>query len=150
MRRFLAVCLLALFTSCAVAQPIQPPVAQPIKQQALNVAVAQAGNTTLLSVFTAYTSRLFVACTVADQDLDAFVISAQPYLAPAMVTFYSASGDYTSPAGLLLGTSTDLTTLAAKSTGWFIMDTTGIDEVQVAASSGNVAGSTVSCYAGGF
>ncbi len=49
-------------------------------------------------------------------------------------TLYSASGDYTSPSGLLIGCSGDLTILAADAVGWFILDVKGIHSIRVQAS----------------
>jgi len=49
-------------------------------------------------------------------------------------TAFSATGDYTSPTGILIGCSGDLTGLAAAATGWFILDCRGLDKLQVQAS----------------
>jgi hypothetical protein len=48
----------------------------------------------------------------------------------------------------MVGASGDLTTLAAASTGWFILDTRGLARVKVLASGNGAA--TVTIYAGGY
>lgn len=56
-------------------------------------------------------------------------------------TLFSSSGDYTNPAGILIGTSGDLTSLAV-GTGWFIIEP-AVQNVVLYAASSNVAGSGV-------
>lgn len=113
------------------------------------VSVPQAGNTTLTTINTTGVKRIFVKCSVVGQNLDAFIIAGKSAADTTFSTFYSVSGDYTSPTGILIGTSGDLTTQAAGTSGWFILDASGIDQIRVSASSGNVAGSTVSCWING-
>lgn len=67
--------------------------------------------------------------TVATADLTAFAVQARLSGAGSFVTLYSAAGDYTSPTGILVGTSGDLTTLAV-GTGWLILDVAGIDAIR--------------------
>lgn len=114
----------------------------------LAVAVPQTGNTTLLTIPCHGVKQIMVQVVVSGQALDAFLIQARPTLDAALSTLYSAAADFTAPKGLLIGASGDLTAQAV-GTGWFIMDVTGLAEVAVLASSGNVAGSTVSAYCGG-
>lgn len=114
------------------------------------VAVAQAGNTTLLEVQTEEFERLTVEAAVTGQALDAFVVQVKFHTDGSYVSIASAAGDYTSPTGLMIKASGDLTAQAASTSGWFILDTRGVFAVKVLASSGNVAGSTVSVYAGGL
>jgi len=49
-------------------------------------------------------------------------------------TLYSASSDYTSPSGILVGVSSDLTVLAVDARGWFILDCTALDLLRIQAS----------------
>lgn len=114
-----------------------------------SVTVAQSGNTTLLDVDVSRYDRIMVHVAVTGQNLDAFLIKGAGSLDGTLETLYSTAANFTAPTGLIVGASGDLTTLAAAATGWFIMDTTGLKRVQILASSGNVAGSTVSVYAGG-
>lgn len=117
------------------------------------VAVAQAGNTTLLELDTRMIERLFVQFAVADQALDAFIVQVLAHGNGAYQSIASAAGDYTSPAGLLVavggGSANDLTITPAAGSGWFLLDVRGIARVKVLASSANVAGSAVTIYAGG-
>jgi hypothetical protein len=119
-----------------------------VRVQQLSTAVPQAGQTNVLAINVTGISRIMVHCVVTGFALDEFQILGQPLLAPAQTILYSTTADYTSPKGVLIGTSGDLS-LQAVGTGWFVMDTVGIDLVLVKASSVNVAGSTVSCYASG-
>jgi len=69
--------------------------------------------------------------------IDQFVIQAQFYDAGPWETMFSAAGDYTSPLGILIGTSGDLTGIADAATGWFIIYPKGIYKLRLrAASSG--------------
>ena len=119
----------------------------------LSVAVAQAGNTTILEVDVREMDRLFVQVDVTGQALDAFAIAAKTHSNGAYQTLYSTVADFTftgaTGPGILVGTSGDLTIIAAAASGWFILDVSGLAFVRVQVSSGNVAGSTVSAYAGG-
>lgn len=117
--------------------------------QNLAVAVPQAGNTTILTLDTRGVERITVEIAVTVQALDAFLIQGKAHGSGSTLTLYSASGDYTSPKGVLIGVSGDLTTLAAGSSGWLVMDSKGFDSIIIQASSGNVAGSTISVFATG-
>jgi hypothetical protein len=114
----------------------------------LSVSVVQSGNTDVAVIDVKDVSRLCVEIVVAGQALDAFNVLARFHPSGSFQTLFSVAGDYTGVVGLLQGTSGDLTTQAVGS-GWFIMDTLGIDAIKLQASSGNAAGSTVSVYAGG-
>ena len=115
----------------------------------LAVSVAATGNTDLLIIPCLGLDRIMVEFAVTVQALDAFIIQAKATMAAAFVTLYSVTTDYTSPKGLLIGASGDLTLQGAGTTGWFIMEVSGLTEIKVQASA-NVAGAaTVSIYAGG-
>lgn len=113
----------------------------------VGVTVAQSGNTTLLEVPVEQLSALGVSISVTGQDLDAFVIQGRMSRDDAYQTLYSAAGDFTSPAGAVIDASGDLTVLAAAASGWVMINTLGLYSVKVLASSGNVAGSTVTARA---
>lgn len=117
--------------------------------QNLAVAVPQAGNTTLLTLDTRGVERITVEIAVTVQALDAFIIQGKAHGSGSALTLYSVTLDYTTPKGVLVGVSGDLTALAAGSSGWLVMDTKGFDSVIIQASSANVAGSTVSVFATG-
>jgi len=65
------------------------------------------------------------------------------------VTLLSVAADYTSPAGIVVDASGDLTILGAGATGWLILDVLGFNRIKLQASA-NVAGATsASIFAGG-
>lgn len=112
-----------------------------------DVAVAQAGNATLLEVTTLGADRMLLTAACVGQALDAFIVQGRPHPEGAYVTLVSAGTDYTNDVAPVINASGDLTTLAAGSTGWVLLDVRGLESVKVLASSGNVAGSTVSVFA---
>lgn len=112
------------------------------------VTVPAASNTTILQLPVSGLERIVVQFAVATQALDAFLIKAKAHPDASDITLYSAAADFTTPAGLLLGASGDLTTVAAAGTGWFIMDVRGLHEVTIQAS-GAVDSAVVTAYAGG-
>ena len=80
----------------------------------------------------------------ADVTYDQFVISGRFINEGTWEVLFNTAADFTTPAGLLIGTSGDLTTIANTATGWFIMDTASLFEIKVeAASSGGASTSTV-------
>lgn len=111
------------------------------------VTVPAAGSTTLATFEANHIERLCVEIGVATQALDAFSIQVRMHSDGSFITLYSASGHFTSPSGLLIGASGDLTGLAAGATGWFILDTLGLDAVRLVAS-GAVNNAAVTLYAG--
>ncbi len=114
----------------------------------LAVAVAGTGNTDLLEFICAGIEQIGVEIKPTVHALDAFLIQAKFHPSGDYVTLYSSAGSFTSPAGLLLGASGDLTILAAAATGWFILDTRGLYAVRVQCS-GAADGTLVDVYAGG-
>ena len=111
------------------------------------ITVVQTGNTDLIEVDTSCIEKLAVEAVVTGQALDAFVIQGKVHPESTYVTLKSVAGDYTSPTGVLLLASGDLTAQGASTTGWFLMDVRPFSSVKVLASSGNVAGSTVTARA---
>ena len=114
----------------------------------LSVSVATSGNTELLNIPVYGLEQLFVQFDVTTNNLDAFIIKARASQDATAVTLYSTSGNYTSPVGLLIGVSSDLTAVAAAASGWFLMDVRGLWDVVIQASATGGA-ATVSIYAGG-
>ena len=113
------------------------------------LSVPATGNTTLLDLDVSDIERIYVQIQPTVQALDAFIVAIMPHSSGAFSTIASVAADYTSPSGLMVGASGDLTILAAAATGWFILDTKGLARVRIQASA-NVAGAaTVSTYAGG-
>ena len=91
--------------------------------------------------------RLFVHLTVATADLNSFAISAKATADATAATLFSTSGHYTSPAGRLKGASADLTTLS-QGTGWFDIDTEGLDVIIL--NPGSAGAATLAVEAGGW
>jgi hypothetical protein len=115
-----------------------------------NVTVAQAGTTDLLEIKLLGLERIFAQVSNAVQALDAFTIQGKGHPDASYVTLFSVAADYTSPAGIMIGSDgTDRTTVAAGGSGWVLLDTRGLDAIKFIASSANIAGSTTTIYAGG-
>lgn len=98
------------------------------------VTVPGTGNTTLCTLDVNFVERLCIEVAVATQNLDGFVIKGRMHSGGSYLTLFDAAGDYTSPVGILIGASGDLTALAAGATGWFILDCLGFDQIQLLAS----------------
>ena len=113
-----------------------------------SVAVPQSGNTTILDIPTDAVEQVGISVVVAGFALDTFLVQGQFHPDSAFVTLFSAAGDFTSPAGLVIDASGDLT-IQAVGTGWLVLNTRPLYAVRVQCSSGNAAGSTVSAYATG-
>jgi hypothetical protein len=89
-----------------------------------------------------HATSAYVSIEVASNALDQFVIKAKASDQDTAQTLYSSAGDYTSPAGDLIGTSGDLTVLAVGN-GFFRMNIEAYHSVEVWVASGNAAGSGV-------
>ena len=114
----------------------------------LAVTVGGTGNTTLLEVLVAGLDTISAEFKPTVQAFDAFAIQAKFHADGDFVTLYSTGGSFTSPAGLLIGASGDLTALAAAATGWFVLDVRGLYAVKVIASAA-ADSALVDVYAGG-
>jgi hypothetical protein len=112
------------------------------------VTVPAASNTALLTISCAGLERIAVQVGVITQALDAFLIQGRCSADAAFATLYSAGADYTSPAGLLIDASGDLTAIAAAGSGWFVMDVRGLYEVKLLASAA-VDSAAVTVFVGG-
>lgn len=79
---------------------------------------------------------------------NAFSVEAKFHPDSPYVVLYNTTAQFTTPAGLLIGTSGDLTAQAAGTQGWFVLRTEPLYMVRVRASSvGNAA--VTDAYAGG-
>lgn len=112
------------------------------------VSVAGTGNTTLITIDCRGKEQIYVELQPVTQNLDAFIVAARPHADGTFNTLYSVAADFTSPAGLIIGASGDLTTLAAGATGWFIMDVSSLRDVRLSASAA-ADSSAVTVYVGG-
>ncbi len=86
--------------------------------------------------------RIGAEVLVATNTLAAFEIHAQFHPNGAFISLFSTSGHYTSPSGVLVGASGDLTGQVAGS-GFFLMDVDGISQLLIKANSASAGGSTV-------
>ncbi|SEK60948.1 hypothetical protein [Nitrosovibrio tenuis] len=111
--------------------------------------LTNAGDQTLETISIDTLERLAIQVKVEKFPLAAFKIQVRFHASGDYITLYSAAGNYTAPAGLLIGASGDLTTQAVGS-GWFIMDVRALESVRVLARSGDAAGSTVTLYGRGI
>jgi hypothetical protein len=114
-----------------------------------SVTVPGTGNTTLLQVKVQGLERIFVQLSATTQALDAFLIQGKAHADATALTLFSAGADFTSPAGLMIDASGDLTGLAASASGWFVMDVRGLYEVKILASAA-ADSATVAIYLGGM
>lgn len=79
--------------------------------------------------------------------LDQFIVSGRVHDESGWMILFNAGADFTSPAGLMIDASGDLTAQAVGA-GWFKMNVGGFYELRISAASGNAAGSVLSVYAG--
>lgn len=113
------------------------------------VSVAAAGLTTLMELTDiGEIVRIFFQMDVTDAALDAFQIQGRPHGSVNYQSLYSTAGAFTSPAGLIIGASGDLTTQGAGTTGWFIMEVRGLRDIRIQASA-NTNPATVTAVACG-
>ena len=95
-------------------------------------------------------ARIALRITVATNALAAFAI--QGLLHPddsAYVTLKSTAGQFSSPTGILVDSSGDLTTQAVGS-GWFVMDVAGLSKIKIRANSSAAGGSTMAISGSGI
>ena len=114
------------------------------------LSVPSSGNTVLLDLDVRKINRIFVIVTPTTNAFDAFIVQINNHPSGTLQTIASTAANYTAPAGIMVGASSDLTTLAAGATGWFILDTTGLYRVVVSASAAAAGAATVTAYAGGY
>lgn len=115
-----------------------------------NAAANQLDNSGVQDIFTidvAGLVRIGVHLTVATAALSAFQIQGLFHPDGAYVTLKSLAAHYTSPSGILVDSSGDLTTLAVGS-GWFILDVAGLNKIKLRANS-SAASSTLAMVGSG-
>lgn len=118
---------------------------RPTYKKALATAVTEA-LTSLIILNVAGYERLALSIDVTVNALDQFVVKGRTHGDGTLMTLFNAGADFTSPAGLVVDASGNLTTQAVGS-GWVVLDVSGWDKIEIQAASGNVAGSVVSTYA---
>jgi hypothetical protein len=99
-----------------------------------NTTVGGTGNTIVATIPTIGVNVLTAEIAVATQALDVFIISGRPHAKASYQTLFSTASEYINCPGDLIGTSGDLTTIAAGATGFFKMDCRGYESIQLSAS----------------
>ena len=105
-----------------------------VEVENLAVSVAVSGDTTLLEIPVEGINEVGIEVAVSTNNLDAFKVLGKMHKNAAYQTLYSASGDYTSPVGLVIGASGNLTAQAASTTGWLMLDVSPLCAVKITAS----------------
>lgn len=119
-------------------------------QAVAGVAVPASGNTDIVEFDVTQISRLALELINGGANaLDAFIIQGKVNPAGNYVTLLSAASDYTSPAGIVVDASGDLTVLAGGATGWLILDVLAFAKIRVQASANVSGATTLSVNAGG-
>lgn len=115
-----------------------------------DVAVPAAGNTNILDIEVSQLARVALEIrNTGANALDVFNVQGKVHPDGAYMTILTVAADYTTPAGIVVDASGDLTVLAAGATGWLILDALAFISIRLQASA-NVAGATtVGVFAGG-
>ena len=115
--------------------------------------------TSILQMNIAEIRQLWVDFSVADYDLDQFVVKLKGSANGESFTLYSTAAHYQSPDGIVLlytnssgssGGTDDLTTVQATKRGKLLLNVEAFSSIDIQAASSNASGSTVSAYAGGL
>jgi len=113
------------------------------------VAIPAAGNTDIIELDVSQVARIALEIINAGAAaFDAFLVLGKVRPDSNYVTLLSAAADYTSPAGIVVDASGDLTVLGAGATGWLILDALGFTKIKLQASSA-AGGTSASAFIGG-
>lgn len=88
-------------------------------------------------------ATLAAEIAVSSYALAGFTISAVFYTGGREALLYSATSDYTTPRGALQYCSGDLNTIAANTSGHFVMDVRGLYKIVIRAMSSSASGSGI-------
>jgi hypothetical protein len=80
--------------------------------------------------------------------LDQFEIQGKPVDGSTYRTLFSVAGDYTSPSGILIGTSGDLTSLISGGNGWLILYPKGFFKIRFQAARAAGVDTTITANVG--
>lgn len=95
-------------------------------------------NTVIVDEDTVGYQRLFVEVqNTGANSLSVFSVMAKAGPSGSDLVLYSTSGEFSSPAGTLIGTSSDLTALTGANTGWLELDVSAYWHVKLVAASAN-------------
>ena len=92
-------------------------------------------------------SRVMVHFTMTTNALDQFEIQGSVD-GTNFVDLYTSAGEFLDPTGILVGTSGDLTIIAAGTSGWYILDCRGINTIRHTLSCSVGAGTIAMTYSG--
>jgi hypothetical protein len=95
------------------------------------------GLTNLIDIDVRDMRRIMIQVKPGANPLTGFEVHAQSATDADFVPFLAVASDYTSPQGILIGASGDLTTLAANTAGWLLMDVSGIATLRLKANGTN-------------
>lgn len=106
------------------------------------VAIPATGNTTILEMDVSQLARLALEIiNPGGNAFDVFRVDGKVHPSGNYVNLLAVTADYTTPAGIVVDASGDLTVLGAGATGWLILDVLGFNKIRLQASA-NVAGAT--------
>lgn len=81
---------------------------------------------------------------------DQFEIQGKVHPNGPYITLFNTSGEFTTPIGILLGASGDLTALAGGATGWFILNGVGFQSIRIQAARAMATVANVETFTGGI
>ncbi len=85
----------------------------------------------------------------AGNALDQFEIAGNAVEGGTFEILFNAAVDFTSPAGIMIGASGDLTSLASGASGWFLLYPKGFYSIRVQAARASGANTTLTQNSGG-
>lgn len=113
------------------------------------VVVLAASNSELIEFDTTQLARLAMQIKNLDANaFDTFIVQGKVHPDGDFVQLLGAAGDFTSPAGIVVDASGDLTALAASTSGWLLLDVLAFSKIRVLASKATGDG-TARVLAGG-
>ena len=114
-----------------------------------DVSVATGANTTIFDMDVSQIARLALQITNPGANaLDSFIVQGKVNTDGDLLSILTVAADYTTPAGIVVDASGDLTALAAGATGWLILDALAFYKLRVTASAA-VGATSARLFAGG-
>ena len=107
-----------------------------------SVTMDNSGDQAIFDLDTSGLTRIAIQLVVTTATLAAFKILAQTSsqgLSTTPVTLKSVAADYTSPSGLLIAASGDLTAQGVGSAGWFVLNCAGFPMIRITSNSTGAA-----------
>jgi len=114
-----------------------------------DVVVGTGANTLILEMDVSQLARLALEIlNVGANAFDSFVVEAKVNPDGNYIPILAVAADYTTPAGIVVDASGDLTALGAGATGWLILDALAFYKLKVTASAA-VGATSARLFAGG-